>query len=257
VRNRLRERWRDGQTAYGVWITLESPSLTEAVADLGIDWICVEMEHGHLGYKEVLEHLRAAQGSGMAVLVRVPDITLSAVKRVLDLGAHGVLLPLPRSAGDVELGFQYARYPPRGRRGIGGERAVRWGLRYQEYLDEANSEVLVIPLIETVEAAASIHAILDVPGLEAIFMGPADLSATHGYLGAWEGPGVAELILEIAAAAAGRGIVTGVMSRGYEDARRRHAQGFKMISLGADMGLFVEATRAALAAVGDPAADVR
>jgi 2-keto-3-deoxy-L-rhamnonate aldolase RhmA len=148
------------------------------------------------------------------------------------------------------LGFQYALYPPRGRRGVGGERAVRWGLRYQEYLEEANTEILVIPLIETAEAAASVHSILEVPGLEAIFMGPADLSATSGYLGAWEGPGVAGQILNIAAAAASRGIVAGIVSRGHEDAQRRRDQGFKMISLGSDMGLFIEATRTALHAVG-------
>jgi 2-keto-3-deoxy-L-rhamnonate aldolase RhmA len=220
--------------------------VTEIAVTLGLDWVCVDMEHGHLGFREVLEHLRAVRGSDTAALVRVPEIEQSAIKRALDLGAHGVLLPLIRGRADVERGMAFGRYPPQGVRGIGGERAVRWGLGSAEYLAGANEETLIIPLIETREAAEEIDDILDVPGLEAIFFGPADLSASYGYRGEWEGPGIAELLLDIRAKAAERGLAAGVMGRSVEDAAQRAAQGFRLVGLGSDAGLLIRALTEAL-----------
>ena len=255
--NQLREKLRAGRTTYGLWVTQESPAITEVAADLGVDWICVDTEHGHLGHKDVLEHVRAAHRSDTTVLVRVPAIGQDLIKRSLDMGAQGVLLPLARSAADIETGVRYARYPPDGVRGIGGERAVRWGLRYDEYLAEANEEILVIPLIETAEADAAIEAILDVPGIGAIFFGPADLSASHGYLGDWEGPGIAERILAIRDLAARRGIPAGIVSKGIDDARRRRDQGFAMVGLGSDVGLLIRQIRSLQEALGGAAVSHR
>jgi 2-keto-3-deoxy-L-rhamnonate aldolase RhmA len=231
---------------YGLWVTLESPSITEVAIDLGFDWVCVDMEHGPLSYRDVLEHARAATRSETAVLVRVPDVTKEAVQRVLDLGVEGILLPLIRSPEDVRAGLRYAQYPPAGARGIGGERGVRWGLRFQEYLQRANEEVLVIPIIETREAADGIDGILDIPGLRAIFFGPADLSANLGSLGAWEGPGVAERILSIKNAAAARGIASGIVGTSTDDAVARRDQGFGLIALGSDVGLLIRQVSGAL-----------
>jgi 2-keto-3-deoxy-L-rhamnonate aldolase RhmA len=250
AKNPLRARLQQNETTYGLWVTLESPTVTEIAVALGLDWVCVEMEHGHLDYREAMEHVRAVRGSLTAALVRVPEIDRSAVKRALDLGAHGVLLPLVRGPEDLERGMRFGRYPPRGERGVGGERAVRWGLALQEYVRDANEETLILPIIETREAAETIDAILAVPGLEAIFFGPADLSASHGYLGEWEGPGIAERILAIREAAAARGIAAGVLSRGPEDLLRRRDQGFRMIGLGADTGLLIRSLREALGTVG-------
>jgi 2-keto-3-deoxy-L-rhamnonate aldolase RhmA len=108
-KNRLRQRLRDKETTYGLWVTLESPSLTEIAITLGLDWVCIDMEHGHLGYKEVMEHLRAVRGTETSAIVRVPEITQSAIKRTLDIGAHGVIMPLIRSREDVERGMEFAR----------------------------------------------------------------------------------------------------------------------------------------------------
>lgn len=234
MRNYLLERLRDGHTACGLWVTLESPSITEIAVALAVDWVCIDMEHGHLGFRDVLEHARAARGGETAVLVRVPAIQPDAIKRALDLGVDGVLLPMVRSVADLVSGLQAARYPPAGGRGVGGERAVGWGLRFEEYLRQANENVMVIPLIETREAVEAIDALLAVPGLDAIFFGPADLSASYGHLGAWEGDGVAERILDVKNRAARRGIATGIMARDRADARSRQEQGFRMVGLGTD-----------------------
>jgi len=249
TRNKLRGRLQAGETSYGLWVTMESPALSEIAVALGLDWVCVDMEHGHLEYQDVVAHLRAVRGSDTAVVVRVPDTNISTVKRALDLGAHGVILPLVRRPEDLELGFRYGRYPPRGVRGVGGERAVAWGLGTEEYLSYADQETLIIPLIETRDAVDNIDGILAVPGLEAIFFGPADLSASQGYLGQWEGPGVAEKILSVRQKAAARGIGAGVMSTSLEDGLHRRDQGFQMIALGSDAGLLIRSVNAALLAL--------
>lgn len=239
--NHLRPRLRSGQPTFGMWVTLESPTVTEIAVAMRLDWIVIDTEHGHLDQRDVMEHLRAARGSETTPLVRLPDFHQDHLKRALDMGAHGVLLPLVRSAEDVEQGFRYGRYAPRGRRGIGGERAVQWGLAFQEYLAAANDETLIIPIIETREAVEDLDAILATEGLEALFIGPADLSASYGYVGEWEGPGVAERILEVVRKAAACGVAAGVMGRGLPEARTRVEQGFRMIGLGADAGLLIDA----------------
>lgn len=250
ARNVLRESLKAKNACYGLWVTMECPTLTEIACTLGMDWVCVDMEHGHLDYREVMEHLRAARGSQTSVLVRVPTIH-EAVKRVLDMGAHGVFLPLVRSRDDLERGMRFGRYPPEGVRGVGGERAVAWGLEYNEYLHAANQETLIIPIIETQEAAENIDSILAVPGLEAILLGPADLSASYGYLGKWEGPGVADRVLDILNKAHRKDIAAGVMSTSVRDGILRREQGFKMIGLGSDAALLIRSITEAMEQMGE------
>lgn len=246
MKNPLRAKLAGGEPTYGVWITLEDPTVTELLVELGVDWIVVDMEHGSLDYKDVVAHARAARGSGVAVLTRVPALSVDTVKRALDLGVDGVILPLIRSAADVEEGFRYARYPGRGIRGVGGERAVHWGLRLHDYLDVADTETMVIPLIETRGASEDFHNIVKVEGLEAIFFGPADLSASFGHLGAWQGPGVADDILRIAGMAREHGVAAGVIGWDEADIVRRGEQGFKMIGLGSDVGFLAKTAKSLL-----------
>jgi 2-keto-3-deoxy-L-rhamnonate aldolase RhmA len=250
MRNRLRQRFRDNQTTYGLWVSVESPSITEVAVALGLDWVCIDMEHGHQDFHDVMDHLRAVRDSETAALVRVPGIEMSAIKRALDMGAHGVIVPYSQSHADVETAFRYGRYPPHGVRGVSGDRAVQWGLGAREYLACADEETLIIPLIETRGAVEEIDAILAMPGLEAIFFGPADLSASYGYLGEWEGPGMAETILDVRARAEAKGIAAGIMSRTVEDSIQRRDQGFNLVALGTDMALLIRAIRENLLALG-------
>lgn len=246
IRNPLRRKFAAKETAYGLWVTLESATVSEIAAEMGIDWICVDMEHGSLDYRDVLHHARAVRGSDTAVLVRVPAIAEDHIKRALDLGVDGVILPLVRSAEELRTAFSFARYPLTGKRAIGGDRALRWGLKADEYLDSANQETLVIPNIETAEASAEITNILAVPGLEAIFFGPYDLSASFGHFKQWEGPGVAENILRMRKLAADQGIAAGVVATGPDDLKQRRAQGFQMIALGTDTGMMIRSLKGLL-----------
>lgn len=245
-RNPLRKKWANNETAYGMWVTLSNPAISEIAAELGLDWVCLDMEHSALTYADVANHARAAKGSDMAVVARVPAITPDAIKRCLDMGIDGVLLPLVGSAEEMEMGVQFAKYPPRGIRGIGGERGLRWGMRMDEYLATANEETLVIPLIETVSGVKAAREILSVNGVEALFFGPADLSASHGCLGEWESPGVAEEILSVRQMAEEMGIRSGIMAMDDADSHLRTKQGFKMIGLGSDFGLLIRSVKPVL-----------
>ena len=244
--NPLRKVLRAQRPALGLWVTLESATVTEIAAELGVDWVCIDMEHGSLGYRDVVDHLRAAKGSDLAVLVRVPTSAVDTIKRALDLGAHGVLLPLIREPDELRRAFAHARYPLLGQRGLGHERALRWGMAMQDYVAAANDETMVIPVIETAEASDGIEAILDVEGLEAIFFGPSDLSQSRGFPAVWEGPGIAEDVLRMRALAAGRGIASGIIGTSAVDIAMRREQGFGMIALGSDTGLLIRQMRALL-----------
>ena len=248
--NPLRKKLQSDQSTLGLWATMEGASITEIAVAMNIDWVVVDMEHGHLDYKDAMDHIRVVRETGTSIIIRVPDIREDCIKRALDMGAHGVILPLARSAEDVERGFQFGRYAPRGIRGIGGERAVKWGLGFKDYLEVANEETMIIPMIETKEAAADIDNILEVDGLEAIFLGPADMSATYGFLGEWEGGDTAELNLEIREKAAAKGIATGVVGTSRENAKQRQEQGFKMVALGSDAGLLIRSIQETMVALG-------
>ncbi|MSU36839.1 MAG: 2,4-dihydroxyhept-2-ene-1,7-dioic acid aldolase [Pedosphaera sp.] len=250
IQNPLRRKLQNKQTTYGLWVTLESPNVTELAVALGFDWVVVDTEHGHLDFREIMEHVRVVRGTETSAIVRIPEVQQGTIKRVLDIGAHGVILPMVGTGADVERAFRFGRYPPRGVRGVGGERAVKWGLEFDEYLHYANEETLLIPLIETQEAVENIDQILDVPGIEAIFFGPADMSSSRGFLGQWESPGVAEKILEIQANAATKGIASGILSRSVDESIKRRDQGFEMIALGADVNLLIRAVRENFAKLG-------
>jgi len=246
----LRSKLAAKEPAYGLWVTSEAPAVTEVAAILGLDWICIDTEHGYLAYKDIQGHLSAARGSDLTVFVRPPTQDLEPIKRALDVGAHGLIVPLINNAAEVEAVREHIYYPPIGRRGIGGERSVLWGLGLQSYVASANDEVMFVPMIETQQAYDNLDSILQVDGIEAIFLGPGDMSASRGAVGEWEGPGVAEINLDILRRAEARGIHAGLVARGTEEAKDRRDQGFRMISLGSDIGLMIRQTRSMLAELG-------
>jgi 2-keto-3-deoxy-L-rhamnonate aldolase RhmA len=168
---------------------------------------------------------------------------------VLDLGAHGIIVPQVTSPEEVALAVGLAKYPPVGTRGVGGDRATLWGMGFASQTAIANRETMVIPLIETVAAGEAIEPIVELPGVDAIQLGPADYSASAGFLGQWEGPGVAEKLLAFNHAARARGLGCGILATSVEDAIRRREQGFQLIGLGADTGLLIRSIRSALDAL--------
>nr|WP_272919465.1 aldolase/citrate lyase family protein [Amycolatopsis rubida] len=233
-----------------MWVTSEAAAVTEVAGLLGIDWICIDMEHGYLDFRDIQGHLAAARGTDLTVLVRPPSQDLEPIKRALDVGAHGVILPLVDTADEVRAAYQHFYYPPIGRRGIGGERSVKWGLDLQSYVANANDELLFVPMIETQRAYDNLDEILAAEKIEAVFLGPGDMSASRGAVGEWEGPGVADLNLDILRRARDRGIRTGIVARDTPDAQNRVKQGFGMVSLGSDIGLMIRQIRSMATELG-------
>jgi 2-keto-3-deoxy-L-rhamnonate aldolase RhmA len=241
--NPLRRKLEAGQTTYGLWVTLSDPTVTEIAADAGADWVVADMEHGAMDHRDLLGHLRAANGSDVAILTRLPGISIDGIKRALDLGTHGVILPMVRSAEDLRRAFEFSRYPPTGQRGLGGERATRWGSALDAYVRVADVETMVIPMIETADASDGIVDILSVQGLRAIFIGTADLSQSRGHRGQFEGPGIAQEVSRIVSHAKDKGIASGIIARNSDDIACRANQGFRMIALGVDTGILARSLR--------------
>lgn len=248
----LKTRLSRGEPALGLWVTLESAAVSEIAASLGLDWVVVDTEHSALDFRETLDHLRAVARTKTAPLVRVPEIEEGAFKRVLDVGAEGILIPMVRSAEDVKRAVRFAKYPPEGIRGIAVERATQWGLGLQAYLEKANRETLVIPIIENVQAAEQFDAILDVPGVDALFFGPFDLAASMGHLGAWSHPEVWSRIDMMRKRAQSKGMPLGIVAPTAAEARRRVDEGYRMIAVGFDAVLLIRSITEMLAALGRP-----
>src|SRR6188472_2299302 len=126
IRN-LRQKLAQDESVYGLWVTLEAPSITEMAVTLGLDWVVIDAEHGHLDWKEIVEHLRATVRSDTVALVRIAELNGALIKRVLDLGADGIVVPWVETAEQLKQAVVWARYPTEGLRGIGAERATGWG----------------------------------------------------------------------------------------------------------------------------------
>jgi len=247
---KLRDKLAADNPVWGLWVTLESPSVTEIAVACGLDWVVIDAEHGHLDWKEIVEHLRASARSDTVALVRLAELNAGLVKRALDLGADGIVVPGVATVEDLKRAMAYAHYPPEGIRGIGAERATLWGQQIAEHVAESRQNMFVVPIIESVDGGRNISRLLDVPGAEIFFFGPADYSASAGSAGQWEGPGVAEAILAAKDQIRARGKHCGVMAISNKDLSERVEQGFRMLGLGADCGLLIRSVKEALATSG-------
>jgi 2-keto-3-deoxy-L-rhamnonate aldolase RhmA/quercetin dioxygenase-like cupin family protein len=247
---KLRRKLAADRSTYGLWVTLESPSITEMAVALGMDWVVIDAEHGHLDWKDILEHLRATVRSDTVALVRIAELNIALIKRALDIGADGVVVPWIETADQLAQAIAFASFPPEGRRGIGAERATSWGQSFTQHTAEANENVLVIPIIESVTGGRNIEELCKVEGAEIFFIGPADYSSSAGYRGQWEGPGISEQIQKIKDTVRGYGKYCGVTATSEENLVDRRHQGFRLLGLGMDSALFLRSLRSALAAVG-------
>ena len=246
----LRRALASDRTTFGLWVSLESPAITEMAVALGLDWVVIDAEHGHLDWKEIAEHVRATVRSETVALVRLAELNGGAIKRALDLGADGVVIPWVETAEQLAQAVRFACYPTDGARGIGAERATGWGQALAEHAAVANDNVFVVPIIETVTGGANVAALAAVPGVDLFWFGPADYSASAGFRGQWEGPGVGDAILRAKDVLRAAGKHCGVVATSDANVQERLAQGFRAIGLGFDAGLLLRSLRAALAGVG-------
>ncbi|MDP3768360.1 MAG: aldolase/citrate lyase family protein, partial [Dehalococcoidia bacterium] len=176
--NTVKRAWREGKVTYGAWLSIPSAFSTEIMAHQGFAWLCIDMQHGAIDYQAALSMLQAISTTETVPFARVPWNEPGIIGKVLDAGAYGVIIPMVNSPDEAEAAVRACRYAPDGARSFGPVRAAYYaGL---DYAVRANDEIACIPMIETTTALANLEEILDVPGIDAVYVGPADLSLTLG-----------------------------------------------------------------------------
>lgn len=236
----------------GTWISSASPIVAEAMGYAGFDWGVVDMEHAPLDMMGLVHLLQALGNTKMVSVVRVPWNDAVMVKRVLDAGATTLLVPFVQNAEEAAHAVSAARYPPEGVRGMSNSgRASRFGT-VANYLRTANRDIAVIAQIETVQAVAELEAIAAVPGVDAIFLGPADLSASMGHVGHLMHPAVLDLMGEIVHRCRALGKPVGAIGATPEAVAQYRALGFDFVAVGSDLGLLIQGAQAVISALRTP-----
>jgi 2-keto-3-deoxy-L-rhamnonate aldolase RhmA len=164
----------------GSWITLGHFSIAEILADAGFDWLCIDLEHTAIDFYEAAQLICAIQSKGLPAFVRVSENDRTVIKRVLDAGANGIIVPMVCTKEDAMKAVESSKYPPTGNRGVALARAQKYGFGFDNYAATANSQIKVIAQIEHIDAIRNLRAILEVDGLDGTFIGPYDLSGSLG-----------------------------------------------------------------------------
>jgi 4-hydroxy-2-oxoheptanedioate aldolase len=241
AKNKFRRALRQGDQQLGLWCTLASPIAAEIASDSGFDWLLLDMEHSPNEVTDVLRLLQAAQGGPSSCVVRVAWNDPVLIKRVLDIGAQSILIPYVQNAAEAEKAVAATRYPPDGIRGVTGSgRASRYG-RVKNYLQTANEEVGVYVQIETREALSEIEAVAAVPGVDGIFIGPSDLSASFGLIGQPQAPDIQKVIQDAGGRITAAGKAAGILASSIEDARRYLSWSYRFVAAGVDTVLLTRA----------------
>jgi 2-dehydro-3-deoxyglucarate aldolase len=182
------------EVTLGSWITLNHPSIAEILANAGFDWLCVDMEHSVTDYFEAQQLIAAIQSSGLKAFVRVGENNTRIIKRVLDAGADGIIVPMVNSAEDARMAVEAVKYPPEGKRGVGLARAQKYGFGFEEYKDNKAKDIVLIAQIEHVDAVKNLNQILHMEGIDGTFIGPYDLSGSMGKPGKYHDDDVKEVL---------------------------------------------------------------
>ena len=237
------------KTPVGTWLMSGAPSTAEALGCAGFDFLVVDMEHVPLDVADMIEILRTVAGTPAQAIVRPPWNDMVTVKRTLDAGAQSLMFPFVQNADEARRAVAFTRYPPAGVRGVA---ATHRGSRYgtiANYLKRANDEVCVIVQIETPAALERLEEIAAVPGVDSIFVGPGDLSASMGHLGDIAHAEVQAKLAAAAAACRKLGKPCGIIGFNPEAAKKFLGYGFSWVAVGSDMALMVGRAQEYLAAM--------
>lgn len=233
----------------GTWISSASPIVAEAMGHAGFDWGVVDMEHAPLEVMHVLQLLQALGNTRMVGVVRVPWNDAVMVKRVLDAGATTLLFPFVQNAAEAARAVAATRYPPQGHRGMSGmSRASKFGT-VPNYLNHANAGIGVIAQLETPQALEQLEAIAAVEGVDALFIGPADLSAHMGHLGQFTHPAVMRAMGDAARRCKALGKPVGAVGGTPEVVTQYRALGYDYLAISSDMGLLMSGALASVHAL--------
>ncbi|MGE5740728.1 MAG: HpcH/HpaI aldolase family protein [Candidatus Aminicenantes bacterium RBG_16_66_30] len=241
----FRDRLLRGDKLVGTILSLPSPELAEIASASGFDWLFLDMEHGALGPGDILRMVQAVRGP-CACLVRIPENREMWVKKALDTGASGIIVPHINDAAEAASAVRWSKYPPEGGRSVGFSRANLYGTRFQQHVESANRETVVVAQVEHIDGVRAINAILAVPGVDAVFVGPYDLSASMGKPGRIQDPDVREAIRAVASACSAGKVPVGIFAAGLPASAKALEEGYTLICSGIDVGLYADSAAAIL-----------
>jgi 4-hydroxy-2-oxoheptanedioate aldolase len=235
--DRLRAKWDAGEATFGLWAAIDSTLTAELAAAAGFDYVCVDVQHGMSDEATMVSMFQATASAGAVPLARLAWNEPWLIMRALDLGAAGVIVPLVGSREETTRAVQACKYPPHGNRSYGPIRAEAVvGSGRPEDLAAA---ALCVVMVETREGLDRLEEIASTPGLDGIYIGPADMSLALGLTPSTGGPPELEQAIgRVRETARGHGVIAGMHCGGGEDARSRAADGFQLITVGVDSSLF-------------------
>lgn len=233
----LKGRLASGALTVGSWLTVGHGSVAEVMARAGFDFLVIDIEHSVIELSQVQELVRAIEPSGVASIVRLSSNDAVQIKRVMDTGATGVMVPMVASAAEAAAAVRAVHYPPKGTRGVGLARAQGYGADFDGYRTRLEREAVVIVMIEHVDAVERIDEILSVVGVDGYIIGPYDLSGSLGIPGRFDDPRVVELIDRVLEAGQRLGVPGGLHVVDPEPERfaRHVAAGFRLLGYGMDL----------------------
>jgi 4-hydroxy-2-oxoheptanedioate aldolase len=240
--NRLREIW-DGRATYGGWCTMPGAVNAEIVGRAGYDWVCVDTQHGLIGYEAMLGMLQALTAAGSANLVRVQWNEPAAIMKALDAGAEGVIVPMINTVEEAQAAVGACRYAPDGYRSMG---PIRPRMLDPSYSVDSAKEVVCAVMCETAQAMENLDRILEVPGVDAVFVGPNDLAVSLGIRGssyAGQDPRHHAAMERIVATCRARGVTAGIMCGSPETAEHWRQAGYRMLAIDSDGSMLTKAAQ--------------
>ncbi len=256
--NPVKSALKSGQPQIGTWLSLASPMAARFMARTGFHWYTVDMEHSPVNWETAAAMFGAIADAGGVPLARVPSITMENAKRALDSGAYGVVFPMCCSVEEAEEAVAACKYPPDGRRSVGGGlHTLNFGASAGEYYKRANDEILVIIQAEHVTAVENIEAICAVPGIDAVFIGPNDLLSSMHKPPAMEtdDPQFVDALRGIREACVRHGVAPGLHTADAAMAKRRLAEGWKFIAIASELAFMQNGARETAAEVIGKTAD--
>ena len=246
--NHVKRLWSEGKPAFGGWLTIPSSFSAEVMAHQGYHWLCIDLQHGLIDYQVATQMLQAISTTDAVPFVRVPWNEPGIIMKALDAGAYGVIVPLVNSRAEAEAAVAACRYPPQGIRSFGPVRAAYYA--GPDYAAHANDEVCCIVMIETRQAVERLDEILSVPGIDAVYVGPADLSLSLGLPPGMDHdePSFQAARRRIVEACAEHNVIAGIHASAAL-APKHLADGFRMVLITSDVGALASGAAADLRAV--------
>ena len=236
LRGNLKSKLDKNELTLGSWLTINHQSIVEIMATAGFEWLCIDIEHSAISISDVINLIGHIQGNGMQALVRVSENNPVIIKRVMDAGADGVIVPMVNSIEDAQKAVASVKYPTAGYRGVGLSRAQNYGIGFPEYQEWLEKDAVIIAQIEHIDAVKALTGIIDVPGIDGIIVGPYDLSASMGHPGEFDRSDVVEALKKVDEICLKKGKPLGfhVISSDHKKTLEKIAVGYTFLAVSLD-----------------------